>query len=52
VKPWTSVSDFGPAGAEINKAIIERFREAKINIPFPQREIRVLSGSEIRNVAA
>jgi small conductance mechanosensitive channel len=52
IKPWTSVTDFGPAGGEINKALIERFREAKINMPFPQREIRLLPGSEIKNAAA
>ena len=45
VKPWTTVNDFGPAGAEINQAIVERFRAAGISIPFPQREIRVLNGS-------
>jgi small conductance mechanosensitive channel len=43
VKPWTSVSDYGPAGGEINKAIVETFRGRKIVIPFPQREIRMLA---------
>src|SRR5688500_12458974 len=28
IKPWTHVNDFGPAGAEINQAIVERFRAA------------------------
>jgi small conductance mechanosensitive channel len=42
VRPWTSVADYGPAGAEIYQAIIDRFREQKIEIPFPQREVRVL----------
>lgn len=45
VKPWVAVNDYGPAGAEINLAIIERFREAGISIPFPQREIRILNGN-------
>jgi small conductance mechanosensitive channel len=44
VKPWTSVTDFGPAGGEINKALVEAFRTKNIMIPFPQREIRILSG--------
>src|SRR2546428_1269316 len=44
VKPWVSVSDFGPAGAEINLAIVEEFRLKRIEIPFPQREIRLLNG--------
>ena len=45
IKPWVSVNDFGPAGAEINLAIIEEFRLKRIEIPFPQREIRLLNDS-------
>lgn len=45
VKPWVNVADFGPAGAEINKAIVERFRASSIEIPFPQREVRILGES-------
>jgi small conductance mechanosensitive channel len=45
VKPWVNVPDYGPASAEINKAIVEKFREASVSIPFPQREIRILSGA-------
>jgi small conductance mechanosensitive channel len=43
VKPWTSVPDFGPAGAEVNKAIVEAFRQRNISIPFPQHEVRLLN---------
>jgi small conductance mechanosensitive channel len=42
VNPWTSLADFGAAGAEINRAILETFRELRIAIPAPQREIRLL----------
>lgn len=42
VNPWANVADFGPAGGEINKAIVEVFRGRGIVIPFPQREIRML----------
>ena len=42
VKPWVAVSDFGPAGGEIYKTLLEAFREHGIEIPFPQREVRVL----------
>jgi len=42
VKPWTAVPDCGPASAEIYAAIIEQFRAHKIEIPFPQREVRML----------
>ncbi len=45
VKPWTTVADFGPAGSEINKAIVEAFRNRKIVIPFPQHEVRMLAQS-------
>jgi small conductance mechanosensitive channel len=44
VKPWVHVDDYGPATAEINKAIVESFRGRNIVIPFPQREVRMLAG--------
>src|SRR5437879_2797644 len=37
IKPWVAVTDFGPAGAEINLAVLEAFRLKGIEIPFPQR---------------
>lgn len=43
VKPWVAITDFAPAGAEIYKAIVAAFREQKIEIPFPQREVRLLN---------
>lgn len=43
VKPWVSVADYGPAGAEIYQSIIDSFRAQKIEIPFPQREVRLLN---------
>lgn len=51
VKPWTSLADYISAQAEINKAIIERFRESGIQIPFPQREIRLLPDTNLKSVA-
>jgi small conductance mechanosensitive channel len=42
IKPWTSVPDFPVAGGELYKAIIERFRERGIAMPFPQMEVRLL----------
>jgi len=51
IKPWAALADFGPVQAEINKAVIEAFREAHIQIPFPRREIRVLPGSDLKSVA-
>ena len=42
-KPWTKMADYGPAQAELYQAIVEQFGAAGIQIPFPQREIRMLS---------
>jgi small conductance mechanosensitive channel len=43
IKPWTAVADYGPAQAEIYQAIAEQFRTNKIEIPYPQREVRMLN---------
>jgi small conductance mechanosensitive channel len=43
VKPWVQVDDFVPAVAELNHAILEQFRLNRIEIPFPQREIKLLN---------
>ncbi len=42
VKPWVGVHDFGPAGVEINRAMVDVLRERGIAIPFPQVEVRML----------
>ena len=42
IKPWTSLADFGPTGAEIYQAVLDEFNAKKIEIPFPQREVRML----------
>lgn len=44
VRPWSPVADFGNAAAEIKLAIVDAFRDRNVEIPFPQREIRVLQG--------
>ncbi len=45
VKPWVNVPDYGAAGGEVNKAIVEEFRARGISIPFPQREVRLLNSA-------
>jgi small conductance mechanosensitive channel len=45
VKPWTNVPDFPVAGGEIYKAIVERFRERGVAMPFPQLEVRLLQNA-------
>jgi len=51
ILPWSALPDFGSMQAEVNKAVVEGLRAAGIQIPFPQREIRLLPGSEVRSVA-
>jgi small conductance mechanosensitive channel len=43
ILPWVQAPDYGAAIGELNQAILEAFRARRIVIPFPQREIRVLS---------
>lgn len=45
VKPWVNVGDFGAAGGQVNKAVVEEFRNRGVSIPFPQREVRLLNQS-------
>jgi small-conductance mechanosensitive channel len=42
IKPWAKLGDVGWATSELNAAILERFRASQIEIPLPQREIRIL----------
>ena len=42
VRPWVKVPDYATAIGELNRALLERLREIGINIPFPQREVRLL----------
>jgi small conductance mechanosensitive channel len=45
VNPWVKVPDFGAATRDIQRAIVEAFRQRKITIPVPQREIRMLAAA-------
>jgi small conductance mechanosensitive channel len=42
VRPFSKLTDFGAAAAEVKLGIVDAFRARKIEIPFPQRELRVL----------
>jgi small conductance mechanosensitive channel len=44
IKPWSDLKHFAAARAEIYLAIAEAFRTHGIDIPFPQREVRVITG--------
>jgi small-conductance mechanosensitive channel len=39
------VDNFGSTPGELYQGIVERFRARRIDIPFPQREVRLLNGS-------
>jgi small conductance mechanosensitive channel len=43
IKPWVKVAEFGSAQAAIYQAVIERFRDKKIEIPIPRRDIHFLN---------
>jgi small conductance mechanosensitive channel len=43
--PWVAVPDYAPAQGEIYEAVVERFRAAGIEIPYPQREVRLLTAA-------
>jgi small conductance mechanosensitive channel len=42
VHPWVSAPDYGGATSEINRAVLEAFRERGIAVPVPQLEVRML----------
>lgn len=41
VRPWVRVPDYEPALLGLYRALVEAYRERGIDIPLPQREIRV-----------
>ncbi|WP_296893966.1 mechanosensitive ion channel family protein [Thiobacillus sp.] len=45
IRPWTTVTDFYATSGDITQAVLETFREHGIQIPFPQREVRLLGAA-------
>jgi small conductance mechanosensitive channel len=43
--PWVAVPDYAPAQGELYQAVVERFRAGGIEMPFPQREVRLHSAA-------
>jgi len=43
--PWVAVPDCALAQGELYQAVVERFRAAGIEMPFPQREVRLLGAA-------
>ena len=42
VSPWVNLDDYVDATGELNKTILDTFRARGIDIPVPQREVRML----------
>jgi small conductance mechanosensitive channel len=42
VKPWVSVPDYDNARVDLYRALVEALRARGLEMPFPQREIRIL----------
>jgi small conductance mechanosensitive channel len=42
ILPWVMVPNYFVAQTAVNQAIIERFAQKGITIPFPQREVRII----------
>jgi small conductance mechanosensitive channel len=45
IQPWVKVTDYGPVQAELYQALVEQFRANRIEMPFPQQEVRLLATS-------
>jgi small conductance mechanosensitive channel len=45
MKPWVAVGDYGVIVGELNLAVVEELRRRGIGIPYPQREVRMLSAA-------
>ena len=45
VKSWAKVPDYGFAGGEIRKIIVETFCIRNIVIPFPRYEVQMVEGT-------
>jgi small conductance mechanosensitive channel len=45
IKAWVKVVDYELAQAELNEAVVECFRQNQIEIPFPQRDIRIINAT-------
>ncbi len=42
VRPWVATPDYWDVHFQITEAVKQRFDEAGISIPFPQRDVHVL----------
>ena len=45
VHPWVSAPNYGGATSEINRAVLEAFRQRGVAVPVPQLEVRMLEAA-------
>ncbi|MEI7968579.1 MAG: mechanosensitive ion channel family protein [Betaproteobacteria bacterium] len=46
IRPWVHVPDYNDVAGELNQAVADTFRHRGIDIPFPQRDIRLVRTPE------
>lgn len=42
VRPWAKVSEFSAVGNEVRLGVVAAFRQHRIDIPFPQRDVHLI----------
>lgn len=47
IGPWVKMADFGTAGGEINRAIVDKFTHSGIQYPAPPLQVNVGSGQAV-----
>jgi len=52
IQPWTKVEDYVVAQAELYQAILAQLQTSAIEMPVPQRQIRVMSDSPAKQEAS
>jgi len=45
IKPWVGVADYGVAEGELYLALVTELRRRNIQLPYPQREVRLLGNA-------
>ena len=51
IRPWVPVSSVGSTRIQLNQAVLEKLRTEGVEIPFPQREVRLVNPPPVRGIA-
>lgn len=46
-RPWVAVPDYENARVDLYRALVEAFRANELDMPFPQREVRLLGKADV-----